>query len=246
MSNKVFYVIVSGFTAGIFISSFFKLGFSLFLFLIILSILLFVFAKLFVESKTPLILLVIFIFSFGLGILRYEIKDLKNTNSNLPNLVGQKITLEGIISAEPSVKDQSVQLIVVSKDEKVLVTTGLFPEYKYGDLIQVEGKLEKTKNFATDTGNDFDYVSFLAKEDVFYQMSFVNPKIISKGNGSFIRTKLFAFKNAFIGKINLLIKEPESSLLAGLLLGAKNSLGEDLQQDFKAGRGFSYCGLIWL
>ena len=233
MSNRIFYVLAAGFTAGIFVSSFFKLGFSFFLFLLILSVLIFVFTKLFAESKTPLILLAIFIFSFSLGILRYEIKDLKNIGSDLSGLVGQKITIQGIVSDEPSIKEQSVELVVISKGDKVLVTTSLFPEYKYGDLVQVEGKLEKPKNFSTDTGNDFDYINYLAKEDIFYQISVANPKIISRGNGSLIKTKLFAFKNAFVGKINLLIKEPESSLLSGLLLGAKNSLGQDIQQDFR-------------
>ena len=36
-----------------------------------------------------------------------------------------------------------------------------------------------------------------------------------------------------LARINVLIKEPESSLLAGLLLGAKNSLGTDWQEKFR-------------
>ncbi len=175
----------------------------------------------------------VFILASALGILRYEIKDLRNENSFFTNLVGEKIVLEGIIVAEPSIKDQSTQLVVLSHNEKVLVTAGLFPEFKYGDFISAEGKLEKPENFSTDTDKDFDYIGFLAKDDIFYQISFAQAKIISSGHGSFIKNKLFTFKNAFIGKINLLIKEPESALLNGLILGAKNSLGKELQNDFR-------------
>ena len=244
MNNKVFYNLVAGFTGGIFLSSFLKLGFSFFLFLSILSILIFVYGRFFTKEKTLILLLAIFIFSFGLGILRYEIKDIRNEDKNLANLVDGKVILKGIVTDEPSIKDQSVQLIVsadsiatsgqeVKISGKVLITVGLFPAFKYGDLIRVEGKLERPKNLFTATSSDFDYVGLLAKDDIFYQMNFVQAKILSSGHGSFIKNKLLAFKNYFMGKINLLIKEPESSLLNGLILGAKNSLGKDLQNDFR-------------
>lgn len=234
MNNKIFYSLVSGFTLGILISSFIKLGFSFFLFLLILSGVIFVWGKFFAKSKSAIILLAICIFSFGLGVLRYEIKEIRNENNKIESLVGEKVDLTGIITDEPAVKDQTVQLIIKEEfGSKILVSTGLFPSFKYGDKISVVGKLERPENFETDTGKDFDYVNYLAKEDIFYQISFAQAKFISAGHGSYLKTKLFAFKNAFTNKINILIKEPESSLLGGLLLGAKNSLGKELQTDFR-------------
>jgi len=242
MNKDVFYTVAGGFTAGIFMSSFIKMGFSFFLFLLILSVLIFIYGKFILREArlsvigqgSVIILSALFIFTFGLGILRYEIKETKLENNYLTGLAGQKINLEGIVSDEPSVKDQNVQLVVEDKfKNKILVTAGLFPEFKYGDLIQVEGKIEKPENFQSTGGTDFDYVDYLAKEDIFYQISFAQIKLISSGHGSFIKNKLFAFKNAFIAKINSLIKEPESALLNGLILGAKNSLGKELQLEFR-------------
>ena len=234
MNNKVFYSLVSGFTLGIFISSFLKLGFSFFLFLLILAGLIFAYGWFFAKRKSVIILLVLFIFSFGLGILRYELKDIRKIDNNLENLLGEKVNIQGIVSDEPTVKDKTVQLIINDDSgSKVLVSTDLFPEFKYGDKIKVKGKLEKPENFETDTGKDFDYIDYLAKEDIFYQISFAQGQLISSGHGFWLKEKLFAFKNAFMSKINLLIKEPESSLLGGLLLGAKNSLGKELQTDFR-------------
>ena len=233
MDNKIFYILVSGFTLGIFISSFLKMGFSFFIFLLLLSAIIFIFGYFLTRERVKIILLALFIFSFCLGILRYEIKELKVGNDNLSNLVGDKIVLTGVITEEPAVKDKIVQLIITTDSEKVLVSTDLFPVFKYGDLIQTEGKLEKIKNFTTDTGQSFDYTGFLAKDDIYYQISFAQAKFISEEQGSFVRSKLFALKNAFINKINFLIKEPESALLNGLLLGAKNSLGEDWQNNFR-------------
>ena len=234
MNDKIFYALVFGFTSGIFISSFLKMGFSFFLLLLTFSVIIFIFGQFFAKEKLLIILLLaIFIFSFSLGILRYEVKDIRNEDSKLSALVGEKVKIEGIVIDEPNIKDDGAQLTVLSDSEKVMVGVSLFPEYKYGDLVEVLGRLEKPENIATTTGNDFDYVKFLAKDDIFYQMNFVQAKIISSGHGSFIKTKLFAFKNAFISKVNNLIKEPESALLNGLLLGAKNSLGEELQTDFR-------------
>jgi len=243
-NSKIFYTLISGFTAGIFLSSFFKFGFSFFLFTTLIAVVIYFFGRFACERKALIALLAILVFSFGLGILRYEIKDIRNIDSNFDNLVGEKITLQGIITEEPSVKDQNVQLTVLGGEvtssgqelkikEKVLISAPLFPEFKYGDLIQAQGKLERPKNFNTATSTDFDYVSYLAKDDIYYQISFAQAEVISTGHGSFIKNKLFAFKNAFINNVNLLIKEPESALLNGLILGAKNSLGKELQLDFR-------------
>ena len=232
MNNNIFYTLAAGFTLGIFISSFVKMGFSFFIFLFILSALIFIFGKLFAQSKTVIVLLAIFILFFGLGILRYEIKEIHPVDK-LNNLVGERVTIQGIVIEEPKIKEQSVQLTIFSDNVSVLVSTALFPEFEYGDEVKVEGKLEKPENFLTDNDKEFDYVGYLAKEDIFYQISFAKVDKISAGHGSFIKEQLFTFKNTFIKKLNILIKEPESSLLGGLLLGAKNSLGKELQTDFR-------------
>jgi len=44
---------------------------------------------------------------------------------------------------------------------------------------------------------------------------------------------MFKIKNSFLKKIQKVIPEPQSSLLGGLLLGVKQSLGEKLQEDFR-------------
>ena len=36
--------------------------------------------------------------------------------------------------------------------------------------------LEKPENFETETGHEFDYVNYLAKDDIFYQISFAQIK----------------------------------------------------------------------
>jgi competence protein ComEC len=246
MSKLGFYIFIAGFTSGVFLSSFWKFGFSFFLLATLLSIVIFLCGKYLTEQKIPIFLISLSLFSFGLGVLRYEIKEVKSEDI-LFKYLEEKVVLQGIIIDEPSIKEQSVQLkvnikeiqttdkneIVKNDSLKILVSTDLFPSFNYGDLVQIEGKIARVENFKTDNGRDFDYIGFLAKDDIFYSISFAKVEKISSDNGSSLKNILFKFKNYFLTKINSLIKEPESALLGGLILGAKNSLGQDLQEDFR-------------
>ena len=247
-SDKSFFIGIAGFVSAIFISSFFKLGFSFFLFLILISATFLIYQRYFIFefSKKPLIFFIaIFILGFGLGVLRYEIKDNPNLDINLENRVGQKVSISGTVSDEPD-KRENYNLLTVdftdlesgaSSSIKVsgigLIQTDFYPEYKYGDLIKIQGKLEKPENISTSSGREFDYVSYLEKDGIEYRMSFVKTSLISSGNGNFLKSALFNIKNAFNENINKVISEPQSSLLGGILLGAKSSMSKDMTNTFK-------------
>jgi competence protein ComEC len=247
-SDKIFFIVVAGFVSAIFISSFLKLGFSFFLLLILISVVLFIYQRYLVLefSKKPLIIFIaIFVLGFGLGILRYEIKDNPNLDVNLENKAGQKVSIYGIVADEPD-KRENYNLLTVdfadlesdaSSSIKVsgtgLIQTDFYPEYKYGDLIKIQGKLEKPENISKDDGREFDYVSYLEKDDIKYKMSFVKTSLVSNSHGNIIKSLLFNIKNAFTENINKVISEPQSSLLGGILLGAKSSMSKDMTNTFK-------------
>jgi len=251
---------IAGFILAIFISSFIKLGFSFFLLLIFLSIVIFIYQKFLLSdlgNKRKILLISLFIFSFGLGVLRYEIKDLGNDDANLSQNLGNKITVEALIDDEPSKKDKTAMLTVdfkqiiysatstVSVSGKGIVSTDLYPEFNYGDIIKITGKLEKPTNFSSSSTKDpsqiksqfdgagFDYVSYLAKDDIEYKIDFAKAELISSGNGNPIKSFLFWFKNKFVDNLNKVIGEPQSSLLNGILLGAKSSMDADTTNTFR-------------
>jgi competence protein ComEC len=250
MSNeKIMAVLVCGFVLAIFISSFVKLGFSFFLLLILLSIVIFIYQKFSlsdIRNKRKILLISLFVFSFGLGVLRYEIKDITNGDINFSKNLGNKIIVEALIVDEPSRKDKTAVFTVdfkkviysatssIAVSGKGIVSTDLYPEFNYGDTVKVSGKLEKPENYpATSTGSSFDYVSYLAKDDIEYKIDFAKAELISSGNGNPIKTFLFWFKNKFINNLNKVIGEPQSSLLAGIILGAKSSMDENSANIFR-------------
>lgn len=246
-SIKPFYVFAFGFTGGIFLNSFHKMGFSFFLLSLIVSLAIFIYGKFLlaeVVNKEKIFIASFFIFAFALGLLRYEIKDLPVRDLILDKNLGQKVVIEGVISDEPDKRENGVKLtlnfINLIDGEKIspvkgrgIMTTDFYPEYSYGDLLKIEGKFQKPKNFQNEKGEIFDYVSYLAKDDIAYEIEFPKAELLSRGNGNFIKTKLYDFKNKFIGNFSRSIPEPHSSLLSGLLLGAKQSLGKEMLQDFR-------------
>jgi competence protein ComEC len=248
VQNDSLLVSIAGFIFAIFICSFLKFGFSFFLFCILISVILFIYKKYLAVDFTRkhLISLVsIFILGFGLGVLRYEIKDNVSLDNNLESRTGQKIIIEGIVSDEPSKKENNVQLQIDFKNlddlngsstkifGQAIVGVDFYPEFKYGDLVKVEGKLEKPQNISGVNGRNFDYTSYLEKDGIEYEMNFAKATLISSGHGNFLKSALFNIKNAFTENINKVISEPQASLLGGILLGAKSSMSKDLTNTFK-------------
>ncbi len=236
-----------GFVAGIFISSFVKIGISFSLFLLLLSASLFIFQKFFAQDelgKKKIFLLSLLILSFGLGILRYEIRNSTAFDENLESRINQKVSLEALVIDEPA-KSQNTEnltvyfrnLIVGSSSTPVsgkgIVSTDASADFQYGDLVQISGKLEKPQNFTSSSSKDFDYISYLGKDDIYYQMSFAKVTFTSSGHGNFLKSILFRIKNSFIENTDKAIPEPEQSLLSGILLGAKHAMRKDITAMFR-------------
>jgi len=236
-------VILAGFASGVFFRSFFDFGLSFSVFVIFLGCIIFAF---YIGSqsvdKKKILVIGLLILSAGLGLLRLGINDFKKGNLLLDSLVGQKISVEGIVSDEPDVRENNSRLKIkfekingqkISFKENMIITTSHYPKYNYGDKVQIKGILKKPKNFKSNDSREFDYVSYLAKDNIHYQMFYPKVKFVSSENGNFIKEKLFAIKNSFLGQIRKIIPEPYSSLLGGLVVGAKESLGKNLQEDFR-------------
>jgi len=114
----------------------------------------------------------------------------------------------------------------------IILVANRFPEFQYGDQILVSGKLDLPKNFIGNNGEEFDYVSYLAKDNINFLIYKPEIEKIESG-GNKIFASLYNLKNIFIEKISAVVPEPNSSFLAGIIFGAKQSLGQNLLDDFK-------------
>jgi competence protein ComEC len=151
--------------------------------------------------------------------------------------------MEGVVVDEPDKREGSLRLVLQSSalifpkevdiSSKILLTTDLYPEYSYGDKIQMSGLLQEPQNFTNDLGREFNYKVYLAKDGIFYQMFRPQIELVEKNQGNFFKEKILSFKYAFISHIEQTIPEPASSLAGGLLLGVKQSLGAKILDDFR-------------
>ena len=248
MRVNYLYISIAGFAIGILFRSFFDFGFSFSIFLIALSSALFFLYRVYYRKlfSAEIIIIALFILSSALGILRFDIANLNKGNPALDAIVGQEIDAYGIVADEPDERENHTKLIIDfeniispfsssanSINGKAIITADIYPKFSYGDRIYIKGELQKSKNFTGDDGKVFDYVSYLSKDGIFYQMFHPKIELIESGNGNIVKRVLFAFKNSFLERVGRVIPDPQVSLLGGLVVGAKQSLGEKLQDDFR-------------
>ncbi len=244
MAHKIFFTLIAGLTGGIFFRSFFDFGFPIIIFFLTTGVSVFVY-WLFNKKETKLLFLSIIFVALGLGAARLHFDDLNLDLKSTDGFIGKEVVVKGIISDEPDKRESGVRLTArmeeissggqVLKDNlpKATISVDFYPEWRYGDYVEFTGVLKKPKNFKTESGREFNYVSYLAKDGIYYEIARPRLKLIERGRGNFVKEALFSVKKSFMEKISKVVPEPEASLLGGLLLGAKESLGKEILDDFR-------------
>jgi competence protein ComEC len=196
------------------------------------------------EIKEKLLYVAIFILFVTLGVGRVYVSNLYS-ESELSSFINKKVIVEGVVVAEPDVREKNTKLTIkvekvfynqetiTASGEKILATVPLYPEYNYGDRLRLNVSLEEPKEIESADGRTFDYGGYLRVRGIWYTSRFATAELLSSGNGNAIKTMLFKTKHVFTNSINQVLPEPQSSLLGGLLLGSKQSLGKDLLTDFQ-------------
>lgn len=127
----------------------------------------------------------------------------------------QQITFETNLFSEPQVLSKTQRFWVEEKGQRIFIITPLFPQYHYGDKLQISGNLK---------------INLLKDEKTFISMIF--PKVEAKnpsakdllGEGlaitSFVRQKIMSFFQSTLAQTH-------SSLLLGIVFGVKSGMPSD-------------------
>ncbi|MFC1751537.1 ComEC/Rec2 family competence protein [Patescibacteria group bacterium] len=237
--KKLVMTAVLSFAVGVFAGSFVdfsvELGF-LFVFLSLATLTLH-FLKLPKSDFGSLTIVVLVLFALGAGLVWFGHRAIPPDISYLSSNVGERISVTGIVVDEPDTREKYARYVLKVNEAKILIYGEHYPEYKYGDEIEAKGLLKKPEKFSEDpstsSGQAFDWPAYLAKDDIYFEMFYPETEWVSEGNGNIIKEKLFALKNAFLSNISRVIPEPQSSLLGGLVFGAKRSMPPELLEDFR-------------
>jgi len=198
---------------------------------------------------------------FVFGFLRWEAGQAEITEEHIAFYNDQEeITFKGIVVREPDVRDKNTKLTVFCGDDrtgnhpptprlrragmgsplhkgqtagKILITVPRYPEYNYGDELEISCSLKTPKEYP-----DFSYKDYLSRFNI-YSVCYPREeeiKFISSGNGSFVYSSILKLKGRAKRVVEQILPEPQSSLLSAITLGVKRGIPEEIRDDFsKAG-----------
>ena len=150
------------------------------------------------------------------------------------------ITIHGEIVAEPDKRPMKTKytidvsnLITASGRTipvvgKILATDHRqWPEYEYGDTVEVRGTLEKPDQIET-----FHYDRYLSRYDIYAVMYRAGLRPLNPNPNRSPYRLLFKIKSRFESQINRLYAEPHASFMAGLLTGSRRGIPANVLADF--------------
>ncbi len=242
MRNSIgLYTAVLSFAAGILARSFLELNFfhaalGAFLALAVGASALVVRGR----SRAVFFLIALALVSSSLGVARFHMSETRASVSSLAQFSGARVSAVGFIAADPDFRENTLHLTVNVEEVngapvrgRVLVTTEPFGVFAYGDRVRFSGILARPEAFATENGRVFNYPMYLAKDGIRYRAQFAEVEKLTGVGGNPILRGLLIFKRNLLKNIQAVIPDPEAALAGGLLLGAKQSLGAALMDDFR-------------
>ena len=148
------------------------------------------------------------------------------------------VAIRGVVVGEPDVRATYANLRLAAEELEVegrerevrglvLVRAPRYPEYRYGDELEVEGLLTTPPVF-----QDFSYKDYLARQGIYSLLRRPRITLLARGRGNPLRAALLAFKGRAQAIIARILPEPQASLLTGILLGVEGGIPADLMEDF--------------
>ena len=169
-----------------------------------------------------------------LGIWRFGLSQPVIDKNHIANYYNQTIKLVGRVVDEPDIRLTHRKLTIGRiKAEgigflkgKILVNAPNYPEYNYGDLLQIKCELT-----AGGMIEDFDYGKFLNAKNIYavcYQpedILLVNSNLTINQK---IRRGILAVKYKYKQIIDKAVPYPQSEILASLILGLRRGIPENI------------------
>jgi competence protein ComEC len=175
------------------------------------------------KSKILLYLCLLFI----AGILVYSFFMAPQENEELNQFYDHQVSLRGIIVDEPEqrINQQKFEFKAEDVPGKILVTTELYPEYHYGDELEISGQLREPAVF-----EDFDYQQYLAKDKIYSVIYWPTIGILAQKQGNWFFQRIFNFKYKLREAIERTLLPPQSAVLKAVFLGDRYGLSDELKE----------------
>lgn len=230
--SQVFFLSSLAFIMGIFIGSYYSIPVWT-LFFIAAAAAPFVF--LFKNKKRLRIFFALFVI-FLLGFARIEGIKLKELEIlRIENLDNKILKLEGVVSSIPEIKDNKQRITLENLENKndsskinrkILVYANRYPEYRFKDKIEIEGKISLPENF-----DGFDYENYLRAKGIYYISYY--PKITLKGkNKKDFYGVILGARSGISDLMKEIISQPQAGIMNAVILGSEADISKDVLENF--------------
>ena len=252
--NTLFNIFLFSFLFWIYFNNIFwnyKLSFLILIFSSIFFLNLIIYFK---NNKHYLFFLLFFIFSFIFGVFISE-NNLKKVDTNNTFIKiydsGFYNDLKFEIKEVYKIKDYeneylaellSVNWINLPVDDNILSIVRIWKNYevKVWDIIESKAKVEIIKNF-----NDFDYKNFLLSKGVYFKSYLPYIEKTWSVPRSIVLEKIEFLRNKSLDIIYEIYPKNEAIFLAWILLWARESLPDDVKQNFNNSWLTHFIAVSW-
>ncbi|MEK7585753.1 MAG: ComEC/Rec2 family competence protein [Patescibacteria group bacterium] len=148
--------------------------------------------------------------------------------------IGREVSVQGVVVNPPDIRLNNIRLTIRPKNQEanILAVVPRTSDVSYGDMVKAHGVLSTPENFETSSGKEFNYIRYLANQDIYFIIQDADIEVVSHGNGNSIKSLLFKFRESFMKNIDRVIAPPESDLADGLILGARGGFDSKTRDEF--------------
>lgn len=145
---------------------------------------------------------------------------------------GEPVTFTGTVTGIPreTAGQLRFQVKADAPNEGTALIVLYYPKemYRYGERVEINGELR----IPPDSGS-FSYREYLERNGV--SVICYNPTIhrLSGTGGDTFRERIYSFREVLLDRIYTLFREPENSLMAGIILGDETKIPARIERDFQ-------------
>ncbi|HCR42263.1 TPA: hypothetical protein DIV45_02805 [Patescibacteria group bacterium] len=169
--------------------------------------------------------------------------------NDISHYQGQTITFVGQIIDDPQITLDAEKFTVAVQSApidapvsgKVLIKTGRYPEYNYGNVLALTCKINSPSGAPSKAGKASPwaggadvsgYAKYLGRFNIYATCDYPEIDVKQDFAGQKLWRWLYQLKHYFLRVADQTIPEPAASLLAGLLLGASATLPKSILDGF--------------
>jgi competence protein ComEC len=173
-----------------------------------------------------------------LGLFRYDDSLPALAPSGIAQLnEGGEVTLRGVVEEEPEQRERTQRVRLKAEayrngdwmetHGRVLLTVRPFPEFRYGDVLEVTGNLETPPQL-----EGFDYRDYLLRQGIGSVSLFPGVTRAGHRDGPILRQAAVDLRRSLADGLETSLPEPEAALAQGILLGHRAAIPADVTDDF--------------